>query len=65
MFEFIFSAEFITAAIVFSAAGAFLGVGLARRSQTANAYYDRIRAKWDEEREELRRRIRELEARSN
>lgn len=34
--------------------GGFIGVGLGRRSSTANAYYDRVRKEADELREKLR-----------
>lgn len=34
--------------------GGFIGVGLGRRSTTANAYYDRIRKEADEAKEKLR-----------
>lgn len=34
--------------------GGFIGVGLGRRSTTANAYYDSIRKEADRVREELR-----------
>jgi hypothetical protein len=38
--------------------GGFIGVGLGRRSTTANAYYDKIRAEADS----LRARLNEAEA---
>lgn len=40
------------------ALGALIGVGLGRRSSTANKYYDRAR----KEAEELREKLREAEA---
>ena len=46
------------------AGGAFLGVLLGRRSQTANETVDRIREKWDEEVAELRAEIDALKAKS-
>jgi hypothetical protein len=61
MFQFIFSAEFLTAAVLFGAGGTYLGVHLGRRSKTANAYADKIREGWDREREELRQQIRQLQ----
>jgi gas vesicle protein len=62
MIEFIFSAQFLIGLGLGAVAGAFLGVLLGRRSKTANEYVDKIRAKYEEEREQLRHRIRELES---
>lgn len=44
--------------------GAFLGVLLGRRSTTANAYVDRIRAEYDERVNELKQQVRELQAKA-
>jgi hypothetical protein len=41
----------LIALLVGLAVGGFLGVGLARRSTTANEYYDRIRLEADQLRE--------------
>lgn len=62
MFEFILSAEFLTAAVVFSVAGAYVGVLLGRRSQTANAYVDRIRSEYEDRMNKLKQQIRDLQA---
>lgn len=43
MFEFILSLPFLVGLVL----GALIGVGLGRRSKTANEYYDRARAAWD------------------
>lgn len=60
MLEFIFSPQFIVAAVVFSLAGGFVGIGLGRRSSTANAYYDSYRARFDEVEAQLRAEIQDL-----
>lgn len=44
--------------------GGFIGVGLGRRSNTANDYYDRIRKEADELREQLREAEAQLRARA-
>jgi hypothetical protein len=54
MFEFITSFYFWLGVVVGGVGGAFIGLGLARRSTTANAYYDKIRKELDEAREQLR-----------
>lgn len=41
-------------------AGAFIGVGLGRRSSTANAYYDSARAQWAEREAQLQAEIQRL-----
>lgn len=43
MFEFILSLPFLVGLVL----GALIGVGLGRRSTTANEFYDRARAQWD------------------
>lgn len=62
MLDFIFSMQFLIGLALGAVGGGYMGVLLGRRSKTANEYVDRIRAKWDEEREQLRQRIRKLEA---
>lgn len=43
MFEAFFTLPVLLALLV----GALVGVGLGRRSTTANEFYDRARAQWD------------------
>lgn len=57
MFEFILSFQFLMGLGVGAVVGAFVGVGLARRSNKANEFYDRTRAKWDLERAELEEKV--------
>ena len=57
MFEFIVSIQFAAGLTLGAVLGAFVGVGLARQSNTANEFYDRTRAKWDLERAELEEKI--------
>lgn len=45
--------------------GGFIGVGLGRRSTTANAYYDRFRKEADELREQLREAEAKLRSKAN
>lgn len=40
--------------------GAFIGVGLGRRSSTANAYYDQARAQWAEREARMQAEIQRL-----
>lgn len=44
--------------------GGFIGLGLGRRSATANTYYDRIRKEADELREKLREAEAQLRAKA-
>lgn len=60
MLEFIFTPQFIVAAVVFSLAGGFVGIGLGRRSSTANAYYDAALARADEVEARLRAEVQDL-----
>lgn len=60
MLEFIFTPQFIVAAVVFSLAGGFVGIGLGRRSATANAYYDAALARADEVEARLRAEVQDL-----
>jgi len=41
-------------------AGALFGIGLGRRSSTANAYYDRARAEWDRREAQMQAEIQRL-----
>lgn len=60
MLEFFFSPHFLLGLGAGLAAGAFVGVGLGRRSSTANRYYDGA-LDWYAEREaKLRAEIQEL-----
>ena len=56
MFEFILSLPFLVGLVL----GALIGVGLGRRSKTANEYYDRARAAWDLREAQLRAEIERL-----
>lgn len=40
--------------------GAFIGIGLGRRSSTANAYYDRARAEWERRETQMQAEIQQL-----
>lgn len=60
MFEFILSFQFLVGLGVGAVLGAFVGVGLGRRSNTANEFYDRTQAKWELERAELEEKIASL-----
>lgn len=60
MFEFILSFQFLVGIGVGAVLGAFVGVGLARRSNTANEFYDRTQAKFDLKKAELEEEIRSL-----
>jgi hypothetical protein len=53
MFEGFFTLHVLLALLV----GALIGVGLGRRSKTANEYYDRARAAWDLREAQLRAEI--------
>lgn len=61
MLQFILSLQFLVGLAIGAAAGGFVGVGLARRSKTANDYYDRARARWDETEAQLRAEIQRLQ----
>lgn len=56
MFEFILSLPFLVGIVL----GALLGVGLGRRSTTANEFYDRARAAWDLREAQLQAEIERL-----
>ena len=56
MFELILSLPFLVGLVL----GALIGVGLGRRSKTANEYYDRARAAWDLREAQLRAEIERL-----
>lgn len=56
MFEFILSLPFLVGLVL----GALIGVGLGRRSVTANEAYDRARAQWDLREAQLREQIQRL-----
>lgn len=58
MFEFILSLPFLVGLVL----GALIGVGLGRRSTTANEFYDRARAAWDLREAQLQAKIDELKA---
>lgn len=60
MFEFIVSLPFAVGLTVGAVLGAFVGVGLGRRSNTANEFYDRTQAKFDLKKAELEEEIRSL-----
>jgi hypothetical protein len=60
MFEGFFTLHVLLALLV----GALIGVGLGRRSKTANEYYDRARATWDMREAQLKAQIEELKARN-
>lgn len=62
MLEFIFSATFLTGLVLGVLGGSYLGVLLARRSKTANAYVDRIRREYDEREEQLKQQLRAAQA---
>jgi gas vesicle protein len=64
MFEFIFSAQFLIGLGLGAVGGAYVGVLMGRRSQTANAYVDRIRAEYDERVNQLKQQVRELQAKA-
>ena len=49
MFDFFAPLPFFVGLVI----GALMGVGLGRRSKTANTAYDRSRAEWDELRAEV------------
>lgn len=53
MFEFFLSLPFLVGLVL----GALIGVGLGRRSVTANDAYDRARAAWDLRESQLREQI--------
>lgn len=56
MFEFILSLPFLVGLVL----GALIGVGLGRRSTTANEFYDRARAQWDLREAQLQAEIERL-----
>lgn len=56
MFEAFFTLPVLLALLV----GALIGVGLGRRSVTANEAYDRARAQWDLREAQLREQIQRL-----
>lgn len=56
MFEFILSLPFLAGLVL----GALIGVGLGRRSTTANEFYDRARAQWDLREAQLQAEIERL-----
>jgi hypothetical protein len=58
MFDFVLSLPFLVGLVL----GALIGVGLGRRSKTANEYYDRARAAWDLREAQLQAKIDELKA---
>lgn len=60
MLEFFFSPQFLLGLGAGLAAGAFVGVGLGRRSSTANLYHDAVRARYDELEDQLRAEIQDL-----
>ena len=60
MFEAFFTLPVLLALLV----GALIGVGLGRRSKTANEYYDRARATWDMREAQLKAQIEELKDRN-
>jgi hypothetical protein len=60
MFDFVLSLPFLVGLVL----GALIGVGLGRRSKTANEYYDRARAAWDLREAQLQAKIDELKAKS-
>lgn len=60
MFEAFFTLPVLLALLV----GVLIGVGLGRRSKTANEYYDRARATWDMREAQLKAQIEELKARN-
>lgn len=62
MLEFIFSATFLTGLVLGVLGGSYLGVLLARRSKTANAYVDRIRQEYEDKTEELKQQLRAAQA---
>lgn len=53
MFEFFLSLQFLVGLVL----GALIGVGLGRRSVTANEAYDRARAQWELREAQLREQI--------
>lgn len=62
MLEFIFSSTFLTGLVLGLLGGSYLGVLLARRSKTANAYVDRIRQEYEDKTEELKQQLRAAQA---
>ena len=60
MLEFFFSPQFLLGLGAGLAAGAFVGVGLGRRSSTANRNHDAVRARYDELEDQLRAEIQDL-----
>lgn len=60
MIEFL-SLQFLIGAGLGLIAGAFIGVGLGRRSNTANDAYDRARASWELREAQLREQIERLQ----
>lgn len=53
MFDFILSLPFVVGLVL----GALIGVGLGRRSDTANQFYDGARAEWDRREAQLQAEI--------
>jgi len=62
MFDFILSFPFIVGLSLGALAGAFIGLGLGRRSERANEAYDRIRAEAKIREQQLRDQIERLRA---
>ena len=60
MLEFIFSPQFLLGFGAALVGGAFVGVGLGRRSSTANRYYDAVLDRYDERLRYLHGEIRAL-----
>ena len=60
MIEFFFSPQFLLGLGAGLVVGAFVGVGLGRRSSTANRYYDAVHARYDERLRALRAEIQDL-----